>query len=347
MEPKKLPSFAWIYPVVVLLALALIAVGAFHSREGQTMDWTVIAIGVLALVVASVTWPLSEALSSERHSTGTDPAGMKAVLDRLEQMSVLMNSISEQQLLSDRAKAIAFREKDRDALRHAIQEEMSKSDWDAAMVLANEIESQFGYRTEAERFREEIRARRQDAVRRQIQEVVAVIDRHTRSEQWNGALREAERLMSMFPDNEQVKNLPVEIDARRQAHKKQLLDSWNDAVTRHDVDGSIEILKQLDTYLTPAEAEGMQETARQVFKEKLNLLSRQFADSVRDHNWLDAIRIGEAISREFPNTRIAQEVREKMDTLRQRANEPLPPASAVQPPSAPMIPVAPPVATGA
>src|SRR4028119_1931189 len=128
--------------------------------------------------------------------------------------------------------------------------------------------------------------------------------------------------MGMFPDNEQVKNLPNEIDQRRQAHKKQLVDSWNDAVARHDVDGSIEILKQLDMYLTPAEAEGLQETARGVFKEKLNLLSKHFADAVRDHRWAEAVRVGDTISREFPNTRIAQEVREKMDALKQRAAEP-------------------------
>ena len=140
--------------------------------------------------------------------------------------------------------------------------------------------------------------------------------------------------MGMFPDNEQVKNLPSEIDRRRQEHKKQLIDSWNDAVARHDVDGSIEILKQLDTYLTPTEAEGMQETARQVFKEKLNQLSKHFSDSVRDHRWADAIRVGDQISRDFPNTRIAQEVREKMETLRQRATEP--PMTINAPPLTPM-----------
>jgi hypothetical protein len=103
-----------------------------------------------------------------------------------------------------------------------------------------------------------------------------------------------------------------------------LLNSWNEAVQRHDIDGSIEILKNLDLYLTPAEAEGMQETARGVFKERLNNLCKQFAQSVTDHKWADAIRVGEVIYREYPNTRSAQEVREKMEALRQRASEPTP-----------------------
>src|SRR4028119_987222 len=113
--------------------------------------------------------------------------------------------------------------------------------------------------------------------------------------------------MGMFPDNEQVKNLPNEIDQRRQAHKKQLVDSWNEAVARHDVDGSIEILKQLDNYLTPAEAERMEETARSIFKEKLNNMGKEFAAAVQEHKWQDAIRLGESIVRDFPNSRIAQE----------------------------------------
>jgi len=336
VEQRKLPSFTWVYLILIALSLVLVVVGAFHQKPGT--DWTVIALGILGLIIVGAAWPLSEVLAGERAEPGAEQQSMNVIAERLEQISVLMNAISDQQLLSDRAKAVAYREKDREAIRRAIQEELARQDWDAATALANDIESEFGYKEEANRFREEIRNRRQDAVRKQIQEVVAVIDRHTRSEQWNGALREAERLMGMFPDNEQVKNLPVEIDARRQAHKKQLLDSWNDAVARHDVDGSIEILKQLDTYLTPAEAEGMQETARQVFKEKLNLLSKQFSDAVRDHKWVEAMRVGEAISREFPNTRIAQEVREKMETLRQRANEPLTPASALPPGSPPIVP---------
>jgi hypothetical protein len=334
VEKRKLPSFTWVYLILIALSLVLIAVGASHVKPG--MDWTVIAVGILGIVIVGATWPLSEVLAGERSDPVAEQKNLETIVERLEQISVLMNAISDRQLLSDRAKAVAYREKDRDALRRAIEEELAKQDWDAALALADNIEGEFGYKSEANRVREEVRARRQDVVRKQIQEVVAVIDRHTRSEQWTAAVREAERLISMYPDNDQVKNLPAEIDARRQAHKKQLLDSWNEAVARHDVDGSIDILKQLDTYLTPAEAEGMQETARQVFKEKLNLLSKQFSDAVRDHKWVEAMQVGESISREFPNTRIAQEVREKMDALRQRASEPLTPAA--PPGSPPAVP---------
>ena len=90
---------------------------------------------------------------------------------------------------------------------------------------------------------------------------------------------------------------------------------------RHDVDGSIEILKRLDLYLTPAEAESMQEIARNVFKEKREALRIRFSQSVKEQRIVDAIRLGEEIMSDFPNMRMAQEVRDVMDTLRQRMHE--------------------------
>jgi len=50
------------------------------------------------------------------------------VNERLQYISVLLNQVSEQQLISERAKGIAFRESERDALRRAIREEMHRRD---------------------------------------------------------------------------------------------------------------------------------------------------------------------------------------------------------------------------
>jgi outer membrane protein assembly factor BamD (BamD/ComL family) len=275
----------------------------------------------LALVAVSVTWPIALALGS-RAGGGTKAGSDGALAAKVDQLSTLLHRMSDQQLLSDRAKHIAYRDKERDALRRAIQEDIARQDWDGAMKLADDIEEEFGYKAEADRFRQEIRQKCEECARKQLDDGLAAIDRHTRAEQWNNALREAEKLLAAFPDHERVRALPQEIETRRQGHKRQLLESWHEAVARHDVDGSIEILKQLDTYLTPKEAEGLQETARGIFREKLNSLGKQFAVSVQEHRWHDALSVGDQIVRDFPNTRIAQEVREKMDVLRKRATEP-------------------------
>ena len=309
----------WIFSVVLIVALAVFGVGIYVLLMHNV--WSMLAAGCVSLVAVGVGWPIASAICANRICDADSVQMLQPLTERLDQLSMLLNVMNEQQLLSDRAKSVAFRDKDRDAIRRAIQEETARHEWDAAYALADQFEQAFGSRTEADRFRQEINEKRQDGVRKQVAEVVAVIDRHTRAEQWNAALREAEKLIARFPDNTQVKNLPHEIEARRQAHKRQLLSSWHDAVARHDVDGSIEILKQLDTYLTPAEAEAMQDTARNVFREKLNTLGAAFASAVRGNRWHEAVRVGEEIQRDFPNSRISQEVAEKMEALRQRASE--------------------------
>jgi hypothetical protein len=307
--------------------LAALVVGAYLIRQPaarqQMAGAALLAAGCLGIIGLIASAPIALSLRAAREShLKHQEALMTALTDRLEQLSILLNLVSEQQLLSDRAKQVAFREKDREAVRRAVQEEMAAHDWDAAFVLANDIETSFGYKQEADGLRAEINARRSEIRRRELAELMAPIDRHIKAELWGAALQEAQDLMRQFPGEQQVQRLPEEIENRRQMRKTQLRESWQEAVNRHDVDGSIEILKKLDLYLTPAEAESMQEIARNVFKEKREGLRTRFALAVQEHKWAEAIRLGDEIIHDFPNTRIAQEVREKMDALRQRAENP-------------------------
>ncbi len=283
--------------------------------------WTLLATGCACMIAVLVTWPLAMALQDARQGNSElFEQAMKPLNERVEQISIILNLISEQQLLSDRAKAVAFREKDREALRRAIQEEMSGNDYEAALLLADDMEKSFGYKQEAQRLRQQIQERHIEAVRKHIQEALVVIDRHIRSEKWADANREAERLMAQFPDIDQVRNLPGDIAARKEQHKQQLIESLKEADMRHDADGGVEILKKLDAYISPTEAEGMQDLARRIFKHKLDNLRTQFSLAVQDHNWQEAIRLGDVIVRDFPNTQMAKEVREAMTNLRQRAS---------------------------
>ena len=270
-------------------------------------------------VALAVAYPLLQTMQSSRDaSIGciNDLAG--PFNERMQQMSVLLNQISEQQLISDRTKQVAYRTRDRETLRRAIHEEIADKDWEAALVLANEMESIFGYKQEAARFRKEIEQKHQEVLRREINEGVTGIERFIRQERWQEALAEAHKVAQQFPSDEQAHNLPHWVEERRASHKRQLIESWQEAINRRDIDGSIEILRKLDPYLTPSEAEAMQEPARNLFKEKLNSLRTQFTLVVQDHKWAEAIKLGETITRDFPNTRAAQEVRDMMPALRER-----------------------------
>jgi hypothetical protein len=315
----KKASWSWVYGVALLISLAILVGGIY--RASVMHDWSLLTAGSIAVVGVLIAWPLALQLHAF-HCASCEQAekSFSAINERFEQFSILLNLITEQQLLSDRAKSIAFRDKDADALRRAIQDEMHKQNWEAAESLAAEMEGSFGYKHEADRLRDEILNRRQGLVQKQIADVATIVDRHARGESWPEALREAQKIAQQFPDVPQAANMPTEVENRRAAQKQQLLDSWNDAVTRHDVDGSIEILKRLDMYLTPAEAENYQQTARGVFKEKLNLLRTQFSVAVQDRKWTEAITLGETIMRDYPNTQMAKEVRDMLDNLKSRAN---------------------------
>jgi hypothetical protein len=310
-----------LYIFALLVALGMLAMGIFLATQGK--GWAMLAAGCASLVAVLVTWPLAQAITTTRDGEARRREDLGTILsERLQQLSVLLNVVSEQQLLSDRAKQVAFRDKDRDALRRAIKEDLLRKDWEAALALVTDMESTFGYKQEAEQYREEINNHRQEVVRRQIQDAAAGIDTMCRQEKWTEALRESEMLHRHFPENEQVQKLPLEIENRRQGTKRQLLDAWSEAIARKDVDSSIEIVKKLDAYLTRQEAESMQEAARGVFKEKLNQLAAQFTLAVQDKKYPEAIRAAEIITRDFPNSGIAREVRDRMESLRNRAGEP-------------------------
>ena len=309
------------YPVLLLPALALFCWGIFLMALNPT-DRVVLAAGCLGVIVVLALWFHAANSRAAMADLQTQTRVLLSPLaDRLHQAASLLQQIAEQQLISERAKGLAFRERERDAMRRAIREEIARRDWDAATKLANELEAVFGYTQEADRFREEIAGHRNVEMRQQVGEAMSLIEKHCRAEDWSAAAREADRLLKAYPVDPLVQRLPEDIDARRLDRKKQLLAEWNQAIARHDVDGSIDVLRSLDLYLTPQEATAMQETARRVFKDKLLLLGQQFTLAVKQHNWRDSIRVGQAIIAEFPNSRMAQEVRDKLELLQTRATE--------------------------
>jgi len=318
---RNVTSLAWVYPVALVVALLTLGTGVVLAI--RTGSWTMVAAGAAAVVAVLVTWPIVLVLESARAAADENFDRIMAPLtERMQEFSMQLNMISEQQLLSDRAKVVAFREKDREALRRAIQEEISKKDYEAALALADDMERVFGYKAEAEQFRQDIGLKRNEGARRQIHEAVTMVEGCCRDEEWSDAQREADRIAKLYPTDEQARELPQQVENRRLAHKRQLLESYNDAKRRNDNDGGVEILKRLDRYLTPAEAAGMQEDARAMFRAKLHNLGEQFTAAAREGRNAEAIRIGEHIMRDFPNSRMSEEVRNLLPALKQRVGEP-------------------------
>ncbi len=237
-----------------------------------------------------------------------------------ESQRQILEAIRDSTTLSDQAKQIAYRHKDREALRNAIREDIDKNDYEAAYWLVAEMEKRFGNRAEASQLRELIDSSRKGFIEREVRESLDHFDQLLRRFDWAGCQREMEQLTKLFSGHPDVQSLPDRIAKAKESHKRDLLKDWMDSVQKDDVNRSVELLKQLDQYLTPGEAESYIEIARDVFKKKLNQLSAQFSLHVTDKNWNDAVRIGQQIIDEFPNTLIARQVKERMPILREKAS---------------------------
>ena len=162
----------WMYSVVLVLALVVLGGGIYQVASGRG-NYTIMAAGLVSVIAVLLVWFFNINLRAERQEmTQKWEEHFGPVNERLQYISVLLNQVSEQQLISERAKGIAFRESERDALRRAIREDMQRKDYDAALMLANEIESVFGYKQEADRFREEIYNSRDAEVRKIVTEAM-------------------------------------------------------------------------------------------------------------------------------------------------------------------------------
>src|SRR5437764_749529 len=110
----------WMYVVFLLLAAAIFGAGIYLAVQRQS--FAMLAAGAASVVCVLVTWPLAVAMAQGRAVEARLQQELSNTLtERLQQIAVLLNVISEQQTLSDRAKQVAFRDKDRDALRRAIK----------------------------------------------------------------------------------------------------------------------------------------------------------------------------------------------------------------------------------
>ncbi len=310
-DPKQRDGWLMVlYGVLLLAGLALMVLGlidVFASRNAMLLGF-----GVLAIIIPAALYPVAAGMA-ENPGRSTSP------LDAAT--SELLRSINDRLLISDAAKRIAYREQDRAALRQAIREDMQRGDYDAAMVLVDDMAQQYGYREEAEQFRDEIIATRHAEIEAKIEQAIHRFDLVLEKRDWDGAAGEAMKIQRLFPDSLRVRDLEERVNEARQRYVQDLERQFLQAAERDDVDKAMGLLKELDGYLTEAEAEPFRETARGVIGKKRENLGVQFKLAVHDKEWVIAVRVGEQIIREFPNTKMADEARNLIDELRRRASD--------------------------
>jgi len=324
---KALWQFKWsvviVYVVLVVVFLVTVFLTFFTNIFRTTkagsipqLVWFLFASLFLFAVILTLSKTVKILDALEENG-----AKLERIAEAMEKNRSILTQIDQSVRLSEAVKNITFRDSDRQFLRGAVFDKLQQQDFETANQIMDEIARHTEYKDLAEQLRVEA-ANYQDATdQERIKQVIAHIEKLFESYQWAKASTQIERLIETYPKCEEAKALRQKLLDKKDERKKVLLGAWNDAVRREATNRSLEILRELDLYLTPNEGLALQEAAKDVFKTKLHNLGVQFSLAVSGNNWSKALQIGREITDGFPNSKIAEEIREKWGVLEERSQQ--------------------------
>jgi hypothetical protein len=320
-KDRPLWQFKWhlVIIYIALIAMVLLAVLAaifLTPKEGGKillLLWLLATLTLLAtaILILSKTLKILSCLAENGDK-------LEKVTEMLDKNRSVLTQINQNTRLSEAAKAIAFRDAEMQSLREAVFDKLQQQDFDTAYEIIDEIARHVEYKNLAEQLHTQANNYRDASDAERVNQVISHIEKLFESSQWAKASAQIERLIRDFPKSENAKAMRQKLLDKKEERKKILLNAWDDAVKRQATDRSLEILRELDLYLTPNEGLALQEAARDVFRTKLHNLGVQFSLAVSGKQWEKAIGAGQQIIRDFPNSRMAEEIREKWDILKQK-----------------------------
>lgn len=272
--------------------------------------WMLLCAGVMVLGLASISY--LHRMSDSLDSMVDD---LRRMRNSQTQVKALLTDVSDNILLSDTLKSIAFRDKDLKTLEDSAMQSIRKGNIETTEWLIDQIRVKLGAVELSEKLEKEIERTRRLTVDDKVNEYVKHLESLWSIHDYHMASVEEASILASFPDNIDVQQLRGQTEQRRLAHKRELLEKMQEASKANNHELSVEILKMLDAHLTPTEAAALQETARDVLRTRLHNLGVQFSIAVTSKDWARALIIGKSIVKDYPNSRMAQEVRDKMPDL--------------------------------
>jgi outer membrane protein assembly factor BamD (BamD/ComL family) len=307
-----------VYGLIAAVVLVAIVAGAFGKESSGITSALGLLVALFSLITLVVIF-----VSSLKMLDLIDDTNAKTdkVADELEKLRQAINQVNISTHVSEMAKTIAFRDNDMQTLRDAVFDKLQQKDFDSAYEIIDEIAHKTGYKKLAEQLHLQADKYRDANDVERMNQIISHIEKHLDDHQWAKASAQIELLVKEYPLNDKALAMRQRLLEKKEERKKILLNAWDDAVKRQVTDRSIEILRELDQYLTPNEGLALQEGARDVFRTKLHNLGVQFALAVSGKQWAKAVNTGEEIIRDFPNSRMAEEIRENLEALKTHAGQ--------------------------
>lgn len=321
---KSTPSLIKWYVLLVSLAVMAIVLLALFSDTFITSQpgsmpqvvWLLIGIVIIIALITLLVKTISLADSIENNNIK-----LEKIFEGLEKNCLVLAEIRQSVYLTEAAKNILYRETDARAIRQVIFDKLRKQDFDASQKLIDELDKIEQFKVLAVQMRDEVNKFLSAPDSEKEEQLITDIDKLLDEFQWAKASAQIEDLIKKYPTSEKAKMMSQKLADRKEMRKKTLLQLWDEAVKRQATDRSLEVLAELDQYLTPNEGLALQEAARDAFKNKLHSLGVRFAMAVSGKQWQKAVETGRQIVRDFPNSKMAEEIRERMTVLEQRISE--------------------------
>ena len=240
---------------------------------------------------------------------------------RQQQIEAALRSINDTLMISDATRRIVFRDRDLRMLEKYVDDVIDRGEYDSALALVDQMAGALGSQAQVEALRGSIFAARAAAIEEQLSDELSTYNDLVDRREWEPAAQEGARIEKQYPNQQRSSGLVQRVRDTREAYKMDLERRFLEAAGRDDVDLAMELMKELDRYLSERDAAPFREAARGVVSKKRENLAVQFKLAVHDKQWAEAVRIGEEIVNDFTNSKMAEEVRGMIDLLRQRAAE--------------------------
>lgn len=160
---------------------------------------------------------------------------------------------------------------------------------------------------------------RSESYELRVSEAITELEPLLAEHRWEDAADQVALIQKTYPHSNQISGLENQVKIAWRKAKQTLQRQFREAANRDDPERAMDLLKELDKYLTATDASEFTEIAKSVIEKLKANLSLRFRMAVNKRDWTAATKVGEQIIRQFPNAQMAQELRMKIDLLRERS----------------------------
>ncbi len=319
---KDTPKQKWIIISIALLAVIVFLTfftDIFSTKQGQAFPevlWVFIAVTIISALIFIIYNQMKINSSIDNNITR-----LETIMQSQEKAQAAMQTLEQNIHLGELAKKIAYPKANVRAIREKVFDMIQNHNFEIANAIIAELALKPEYKALAEQLSKQAKSFESASANERQKHLVANIEQLIDEYQWPKASIQIENLEKNFGFTEEAKQLRQKLIDKKNDRKKTLLGLWDEAVKRKATERSLEILKELDPYLTPSEGLALQEAARDAFRNKLHNLGVQFSIAISGKQWRKALDAGQQIMQEFPNSKMAQEIRDSLDVLTERVRE--------------------------